>query len=64
MTTLHFMIGVVADENLKLIQLDVKTTFLQNDLKEEICMEQPNDFVASGQEHLVCRFRKSLYGLK
>ena len=27
-------------------------------------MEQPKGFVATGEEHLVCRLRKSLYGLK
>ena len=27
-------------------------------------MEQPKGFVASDQEHLVCRLRKSLYGVK
>ena len=64
MTTLRFMLGVVAADNLELIQLDVKTTFLHGDLKEEIYMEQPKGFVATGQEHLVCRLRKSLYGLK
>ena len=47
MTTLHFMLGVVAAENLELIQLDVKTTLLHSDLKEEIYMEQPKGFVAS-----------------
>ena len=49
MTTLRFMLGVVAADNLELIQLDVKTTFLHGDLKEEIYMEQPKGFVASGQ---------------
>ena len=39
MTILRFMLGVVAAENLDLIQLDVKTTFLHGDLKEEIYME-------------------------
>ena len=38
-TTLHFMLGVVAADNLELIQLDVKTTFLHGDLQEEIYME-------------------------
>ena len=47
MTTLRFMLGVVAAENLELIQLDVKTTFLHDDLKEEIYMEQPKGFVVS-----------------
>ena len=64
MTTLRFMLGVVVADNLELIQLDVKTTFLHSDLQEEIYMEQPKGFEASGQEHLVCRLRKSLYGLK
>ena len=61
MTTLRFLLGVVAADNLELIQLDVKTTFLHGDLQEEIYMEQPKGFVASCQEHLVCRLRKSLY---
>ena len=53
------MLGVVVAEN-----LDVKTTFLHVDLEEEIYMEKPKGFVASNQEHLVCRLMKSLYGLK
>ena len=64
MTTLRFMLGVVAAGTLELIQLDVKTAFPHGDLKEEIYMEQPKGFVATGQEHLACRLRKSLYGLK
>ena len=50
--------------DLELIKLDVKTAFLHGDLEEEIYMEQPKGFMVSGQEHLVCRLRKSLYGLK
>ena len=39
MTTFWFLVGVVVTENLELIQLDVKTTFLPGDLEEEIYME-------------------------
>ena len=39
MTTLRFMLGIVAANNFELIQLDVKTTFLHGDLQEEIYME-------------------------
>jgi ATP-binding cassette subfamily B (MDR/TAP) protein 1 len=39
MTTLHFLLGVVAIEDLELLQLDVKTAFLHGDLDEEIYME-------------------------
>ena len=61
MKTLRFMLGVVAVDNLELIQLDVKTTFLHGGLQEEIYMENLKGFVASGQEHLLYRLRKSLY---
>ena len=51
----HFVVlGVGATENLELIQLDVKTTFLHVDLKEEIYMDQPKGFVTSVSENLVC----------
>jgi ATP-binding cassette subfamily B (MDR/TAP) protein 1 len=39
MTTLRFLLGVVALEDLELLQLDVKTAFLHGDLDEEIYME-------------------------
>ena len=50
--------------DLEVEQLDVKTAFLHGDLEEEIYMEQPEGFKARGKEDLVCRLRKSLYGLK
>ncbi|KAI3503229.1 hypothetical protein L1887_31668 [Cichorium endivia] len=44
--------------------MDVKTTFLNGDLEEEIYMEQPDGYIAPGQESKVCKRVKSLYGLK
>nr|GEU60637.1 hypothetical protein [Tanacetum cinerariifolium] len=37
--------------------------FLNRDLEEEIYMNQPEGFIAPGQEGKVCRLVKSLYGL-
>ena len=45
-------------------KMDVKTTFIHGYLEEEIYMKQPEGFIIKGEEELVCRLKKSLYGLK
>ena len=64
MTSIRTVLSIAANMNLEVEQLDVKTTFLHGDLKEEIYMQQPEGFVKKGKENLVCRLKKSLYGLK
>lgn len=44
--------------------MDIKTSFLNGMLEEDIYMQQPEGFVIPGQEHLVCQLNKSIYGLK
>ena len=44
--------------------MDVKTTFLNGELIENIYMAQPNGFVVQGKENLGCHLKKSIYGLK
>ena len=41
MSSIQVVLGLVASLDLELEQLDVKTTFLHGDLKEEIYMDQP-----------------------
>lgn len=50
--------------NLKVCQMNVKTTFLNRNLDEKIYLEQPEGFIAPGQEKKFCELVKSLYGLK
>ena len=44
--------------------MDVKTAFLHNKEEENVYMVQPKWFTQHGHEHLVCKLKKSLYGLK
>ena len=44
--------------------MDVKTAFLNGNLEEEIYMKQPEGFIAKNQEHMVCKLKRSIYGLK
>ena len=47
------VIALEVQNDLKLHQIDVTTAFLNGDLKDEVYMKQPKDFVVNGQEHLV-----------
>jgi len=65
MASVRLFLAMPALQQWPLHQLDVKNAFLNGDLQEEIYMEQPPCFVAQGESsELVCRLRKSLYGLK
>nr|GEZ32574.1 zinc finger, CCHC-type [Tanacetum cinerariifolium] len=63
-TTIRLLLGLAAIQNLVIYQMDVKTTFLNGDLDEEVYMKQPEGFVMPINEHEVCKLVKSLYGLK
>eukprot|EP00253_Pinus_taeda_P024496 PITA_24496 len=62
-----YKIKHVADGSIKkfkIHQMDVKTTFLNEVIEEEMYVEQPQGFKVLGQETHVCRLRRALYGLK
>ena len=44
--------------------MDVKSSFLNGHLKEEVYVLQPPGFEMPGSENKVCRLKKALYGLK
>ena len=43
--------------------MDMKTTFLHGDLKQEIYMKPLEGFIVKGKKDLVSKMNKSLYGL-
>jgi hypothetical protein len=44
--------------------MDVKTTFLNGVIEEEVYVEQPQGFEVEDRKTHVCRLKKALYGLK
>ncbi|CAJ2638092.1 unnamed protein product [Trifolium pratense] len=62
--TVRTIIALAAQKGWNLYQLDVKSAFLNEELKEEVYVQQPQGFVSKGQEEKVYRLKKALYGLK
>jgi hypothetical protein len=60
----RIIMALVMHYNLELHQMDVKTTFLNGDLYENVYMAQPKSFVVEGNENLGCHLTKSIYRLK
>jgi hypothetical protein len=63
-TTIRCILALGAALDLEIHLMDVKTAFLNGELEEDIYMEQPQGFLQEGFDHLVCKLKKSLYGLK
>jgi len=57
-------LALVAQYELKLDQLDVKTAYIYGDLKGDIYMSQLTGFKTAEKENMVCKLKKSLYRLK
>jgi hypothetical protein len=64
MDLFRIIMALVAHYDLELHQIDVKTAFLNGDLKKNVYMTQPNCFVVEEKERMGCRLKKSIYGLK
>ncbi|GJZ77511.1 retrovirus-related pol polyprotein from transposon TNT 1-94 [Tanacetum coccineum] len=57
-------IANAAYKNMIIYQMDVKTAFLNGELKEEVYVSQPEVFVDPDHPTHVFRLKKALYGLK
>ena len=53
--TIRTVLALSAQHQLPVFQLDVKTTFLNRELEEEVYVEQPQGYVINGQEDKVYR---------
>ena len=44
--------------------MDVKTTFLNENLIEDVYMTQPDGFVIQEHTNKICKLQRDIYGLK
>jgi hypothetical protein len=63
-TSIRVVISLAAEMGWQIHQMDVKTTFLNGVIEEEVYIEQPKGFEVYGRESHVCRLKRALYGLK
>nr|GFA41335.1 retrovirus-related Pol polyprotein from transposon TNT 1-94 [Tanacetum cinerariifolium] len=61
---IHIFIANAASKNMTIYQMDVKTTFLNDELKEEVYVSQPDGFVDPDHPTHVYRLKTALYRLK
>ena len=64
MEAICFLLAYACSKNVKVYQMDVKSTFLNGELEEEVYIEQPEGFQLSENTDYVCKLKKALYGLK
>ena len=62
--TIRLILATAAQNKWEVYQLDVKSAFLQGELKEEVYVQQPTGFEKKGEEEKVYKLNKALYGLK
>ncbi|GJQ94925.1 retrovirus-related pol polyprotein from transposon TNT 1-94, partial [Tanacetum coccineum] len=61
---IRIFLANATSKNMTVYQMDVKTAFLNGELKEEVYVSQPEGFIDPDRPHHVYRLKKALYGLK
>lgn len=61
--TVKILLALAAKSSWEVHHLDVKTAFLNGDIKEDVYVSQPEGFEVAGQEQMVYKLLKALYGL-
>ncbi|GJV08999.1 retrovirus-related pol polyprotein from transposon TNT 1-94 [Tanacetum coccineum] len=61
---IRIFLANAASKNMIVYQMDMKTAFLNDELKEEVYVSQPEGFVDPNRPHHVYSLKKALYGLK
>jgi hypothetical protein len=62
--TVRLLIALAAQQGWKVHHMDVKSAFLNGDLREEVYVQLPPGFVVKGSNGKVLKLNKALYGLR
>jgi hypothetical protein len=62
--SIRMLLVYATHHSFKLYKMDVKNTFLNDPIKEDVYVEQPPCFESEGYPNHVYKFYKTLYGLK
>ena len=64
MESVRVLLVLAAQEGWQVHHMDVKFAFLNGDLKEKVYVRHPPGYAIAGEEGMVYRLRKALYGLR
>jgi hypothetical protein len=64
MEAIRFLLAYAYFKNIKVYQMDIKSSFLNGELEGEVYIEQPEEFQLSENVDYVCKLKKALYGIK
>jgi hypothetical protein len=62
--SIRMLLVYATQHGFKLYQMDVKNTFLNGQIKEEVYVKQTSGFESEGYSNHVYKLHKALYGLK
>ncbi|KAL6316150.1 hypothetical protein AAG906_015980 [Vitis piasezkii] len=62
--SIRILLAIAAYYDYEIWQMDVKTAFLNGELKEDVYMTQPEGYTSMSDHNKVCKLRRSIYGLK
>lgn len=61
---IRMFLTLIVYKYFRVYHMDVKSTFMNRKLEEDVYIEQLDGFILTDNQNLVCKLKKALYGLK
>ena len=62
--SIRVLLSIAVHFDYEIWQMNVNTAFLNDNLEDDIYMIQADGFISKGQEHMICKLHRSIYGLQ